>query len=147
MKAIPRNVVSVLLAMALLALAGVVAAEDPKPSGTVSLETKAVAIGVGVSWGSGVLNFQGEEHAFKVRGLSVVDVGISTASAVGEVYHLENVADFAGTFTAAEAGIAVGGGAGAQVMKNQNGVVMRLTSAKAGVQLKLAPEGIKVELE
>jgi hypothetical protein len=147
MKVIPGIVVSAMMAMALLAMAGIVAAEDPKPSGTVSMETKAIAIGVGVSWGSGVLNLQGEEHTFKVRGLSVIDVGVSTASAVGEVYHLENVSDFAGTFTAAEAGIAVGGGAGAQVMKNQNGVVMRLTSAKAGVQLKLAPEGIRVELE
>jgi hypothetical protein len=122
-------------------------AEEAKPSATVSIESKAVAIGVGVSWGEGTLTYQGIPHKFKVKGLSVLDIGVSTISAEGEVYSLNNVADFAGTFSAAEAGVAIGGGAGIQVMKNQNGVVMKLTSRKAGVQLKFAPEGLIVELE
>ena len=122
-------------------------AEEAAPSGTVSIETKAVAIGVGFSWGEGVLTFQGKEYSFKIKGLSVIDVGVSSVSAQGEVYHLNKVEDFAGTFSAAEAGAAVGGGAGAQAMKNQNGVVMKVTSKKAGIQLKLAPEGIKVEMK
>lgn len=138
----------VALVIFLLSVGGTVAiAGEEKPSGTVSIETKAVAVGVGFSWGEGVLTFQGKEYPFKIKGLSVIDIGISSVSAHGEVYHLKNIADFTGTFSAAEAGIAVGGGAGAQVMKNQNGVVMQLTSRKAGVQLKLAPEGLKVEMK
>lgn len=138
----------VFMAVALLSVIGTAAgAEDTKPSGTVSIETKAVAVGVGFSWGEGVLKFQGKEYPFKIKGLSVVDLGISSISAQGEVYHLAKMSDFAGTFSAAEAGIAVGGGTGAQIMKNQNGVVMKLTSKKAGVQLKLAPEGLKVEMK
>jgi len=138
------------IALMLVLLAGLgtfAAAEDPKPSGKVTIETKAVAIGIGFSWGDGTLTFQGKDHKFKVKGLSVIDVGISTISAEGDVYHLEKVADFPGTFSAAEAGIAIGGGSGAQVMKNQNGVLIKLTSKKAGVQLKLAPEGLKIEME
>lgn len=138
------------IALMLVLLAGLgtfAAAEDPKPSGKVTIETKAVAIGIGFSWGDGTLTFQGKDHKFKVKGLSVIDVGISTISADGDVYHLEKVADFPGTFSAAEAGIAIGGGSGAQVMKNQNGVLIKLTSKKAGVQLKLAPEGLKIEME
>lgn len=122
-------------------------AEEVVPSGTVSIETKAVALGVGFSWGEGVLTFQGKEYPFKIKGLSVIDIGVSSVSAQGNVYHLTKVEDFTGTFSAAEAGIAVGGGAGAQAMKNQNGVVMEVTSKKAGIQLKLAPEGIKVEMK
>ncbi len=138
----------VALMIVLLSVVGTVAfAGEEKPSGTVSIETKAVAVGVGFSWGEGVLTFQGKEYPFKIKGLSVIDIGISSVSAHGDVYHLENIADFTGTFSAAEAGIAIGGGAGAQVMKNQNGVVMQLTSRKAGVQLKLAPEGLKVEMK
>ena len=138
----------VFMAIALLSVIGTVAgAEDAKPAGTVSIETKAVAVGVGFSWGEGVLKLQGKEYPFKIKGLSVVDIGISSISAQGEVYHLAKMSDFAGTFSAAEAGIAVGGGTGAQIMKNQNGVVMKLTSKKAGVQLKLAPEGLKVEMK
>jgi len=66
---------------------------------------------------------------------------------IGKVYNLKKVSDLVGTFTAAEAGIAVGGGAGATTMKNQNGVVMNLTSAQSGIKFKLAPEGIKVTLQ
>ena len=138
----------VALMIVLLSVVGTVAfAGEEKPSGTVSIETKAVAVGVGFSWGEGVLTFQGKEYPFKIKGLSVIDLGISSVSAQGDVYHLKNIADFTGTFSAAEAGIAVGGGAGAQVMKNQKGVVMQLTSRKVGVQLKLAPEGLKVEMK
>ena len=122
-------------------------ASDAKPSGTVSIESKSVALGIGVQWGDGVLKYEGKEYTFKVNGLSVVDIGVSTISAAGEVYHLGKIEDFEGTFKSAEAGIAVGGGAGAVAMKNQNGVVMKLTSTKAGIKLKLAPEGIKIQMK
>ena len=122
-------------------------ASDAKPSGTVSIDSKTVALGVGVQWGGGVLKFNGKEYAFKVNGLSVLDIGISGVSATGDVYHLQKVEDFAGTYSAVEASIVVGGGVGAVAMKNQNGVVMKLTSTKQGVQLKLAPEGIKVQMK
>ncbi|MEA3469653.1 MAG: DUF1134 domain-containing protein, partial [Thermodesulfobacteriota bacterium] len=117
------------------------------PSGTVTIESKSVALGVGVQWGEGVLTYEGKEYHFKVNGLSVVDIGITSISATGEVYHLNKIEDFTGTFMSAEAGIALGGGAGAVGMKNQNDVIMRLTSKKAGVKLKLAPEGIKVQMK
>ena len=141
------NLILMILAISiLLPSASEVVAEDAQPSATVAIETKAVAVGVGYSWGDGVLSFQGEEYTFKIKGLSVIDVGISSITAQGDVFNLEKVEDFPGTFSAAEAGVAVGGGAGTQVMKNQNGVVMKVTSKKVGVQLKLSPEGLKVEM-
>lgn len=127
--------------------AGVAFAEDATPSGTVTIETKVFAVGIGFNWGEGVLYFQGKEYPFKVKGVSIVDVGISKVSAVGEVYHLKTIDDFPGTFSAAEAGIAIGAGAGAQIMENQKKVVLKLTSKKAGVQLKLAPEGLEIKLK
>ena len=139
-------ILMILVVSILLPGASTLEAEDAQPSATVAIETKAVAVGVGYSWGDGVLSFQDEEHTFKIKGLSVIDVGISSISAQGDVYNLEKVEDFPGTFSAAEAGVAVGGGAGTQMMKNQNGVVMKVTSKKIGVQLKLAPEGLKVEM-
>ena len=106
----------VALMIVLLSVVGTVAiAGEEKPAGTVSIETKAVAVGVGFSWGEGVLTFQGKEYPFKIKGLSVIDIGISSVSAHGDVYHLENIADFVGTFSAAEAGVAIGGGAAAQI--------------------------------
>ncbi len=135
----------VMATVALFASTGM--AGDAKPSGTVTLQTKAVAVGIGVSWGSGVVTYQGKEYSFKVNGLSVVDVGVSQISAVGDVYSLNKIEDFAGTFTAADAGIAIGGGVGAVAMKNQNGVVMKLTSTQKGIKLKLAAEGLKVKMK
>jgi len=124
-----------------------VATADDKPSGTVTIESKSVALGVGVSWGDGKLRYKGKTHTFSVKGLSVVDLGVSKVSAKGKVFHLDKVEDFSGNYTAAQAGAAVGGGMSAVALKNQNGVVMELTSTQTGVKLTLAGEGIEVKLK
>jgi len=122
-------------------------ASADEPSATVTIESTSVAIGIGVQWGHGTLKFQGKEYKFSVNGLSVIDLGVSSISATGKVYNLKKLSDFAGTYTAAEAGIAVGAGVGAASMRNQNGVDMNLTSTKTGIKFKLAPEGLKIELK
>ncbi len=147
MNQLSKFFMTILLVVLISFVATVALAKDATPSGTVTIETKAVAVGVGFNWGDGVLYFEGKEYPFKVKGVSIVDVGISKVSAVGEVFHLKTVDDFPGTFSAAEAGIAIGAGAGAQIMENQKKVLLKLRSKKAGVQLKLAPEGIKIELK
>ncbi len=139
-------VLFVALIMMVLYASAALASGD-KPSGTVSIETTSVAIGIGFRWGEGVLNFQGKEYKFKIKGLSVADVGFTKISATGKVYHLNKVSDFHGTFSSVEAGIAIGAGAGAEAMENHYGVVMTLTSKKAGIKLKLAAEGIKVQMK
>jgi len=136
----------VVMAMVVL-FASTAMASDAEPSGTVAMQTKAVAVGIGFAWGNGILKFHGNEYPFKVNGLSVVDVGVSQISAVGDVYSLNQVEDFAGTFMAADAGIAVGGGVGAVAMKNQNGVVIKLTSTQKGIKLKLAAEGLNIQMK
>jgi OOP family OmpA-OmpF porin len=105
-----------------------------------------LAIGIGGQWGKGVLNFQGVQYPFKISGFSVIDVGFTSIDATGAVYNLNKASDFAGTYTAGAAGIAVGGGAGAATMKNQNGVSMSIKSKKAGIQLTLAAGGVTVTM-
>src|SRR5262245_48450521 len=100
--------------------------KDEKPDGTIELLTGSVAAGVGYTWGHGVLTYRGERYPISIEGLSVGDVGISKASASGEVYHLKKLGDFAGTYTAASAGANVGGGASATAMQTQNGVLIKL---------------------
>ena len=134
------------VAAALVCFGGVAAADD-KPSGTVTIESKSVALGVGVSWGDGKLSYQGKTHTFSVKGISVVDVGIAKVSARGKVFHLKKLADFAGTYAAAQAGAAVGGGMSVAALRNQNGVVLELTSTQTGVKFTLAGEGIEVKLK
>ena len=55
-----------LLALGGLAVVTMVMAAEPAPSGTVKLTSKAVAVGVGVSWGDGTLTFGGKPYAFSV---------------------------------------------------------------------------------
>ena len=138
-------IVFVLLTCAFFSFATLASGDEP--SATVSMESTSVAIGIGVQWGHGTLKYKGQEYKFSVGGLSVVDLGVSSISATGKVYNLKKLSDFSGTYTAAEAGIAVGAGVGASSMRNQNGVDITLTSTKVGVKFKLAAEGLKIKLK
>jgi hypothetical protein len=135
------------IGIAALVCVGGVATADEKPSGTVTIDSKSVALVVGVTWGDGKLSYAGKTYPFTVKGLSVVDLGVSKVSARGKVYHLQKVEDFSGTYAAAQAGAAVGGGMSVVALKNQNGVVMELSSTQTGVKLTLAGEGIEIKLK
>ena len=132
---------------AFLLLSGFAAAQDKKPDATLSMSEGQVAVGIGFSWGKGVLTYQGKEYPFKVNGLSVVDVGITKATSSGKVYNLKKLEDFNGNYTAASAEGTMAGGAGVLKMKNQNGVEIELLSTTQGVNLKLSVEGVKIQLE
>jgi len=151
-----KKLMAGVLAVASLALvAGPVVAKEhggskdnaDKPSGTISLSTGSVAVGVGYSWGSGVLVFKGKKYPFSIDGLSVGAVGASRASAKGHVYHLQKLEDFNGTYTAASAGGTIGGGGGASAMQNQNGVVIKLVATSQGLKFNLAVDGVKIALK
>jgi len=118
-----------------------------KPSGKVTIETKSIAAGVGVTWGDGKLSFKGKDYPFSVEGLTLVDFGFSTASAVGDVYNLTEVDKFEGLYAAAEAGFALAGGMGGMVLRNQNGVVMHLRSVTQGARLQLGTSGMTIKLK
>ncbi|HTN69661.1 MAG TPA: DUF1134 domain-containing protein [Methylomirabilota bacterium] len=124
-----------------------VPAQSPTPSGKVSVESTSIAAGVGVSWGDGKLNFKGKDYAFAVKGLSLVDWGISKASAVGEVYNLTDVSKFGGDYLAGEAGFALAGGMGGISMRNQNGVIIVLRSVSTGAKLQLGPSGLNISMK
>lgn len=123
------------------------AAEVKQPVGKVSIDYKAVAAGVGFSWGNGKLMIDGKTHTFSVDGLKLGDIAIAGVSAVGEVYNLNRVSDFSGTYTEGEIGFALAGGYGALTLKNQNGVVMSLRSTQRGARLTLGVGGLKVKLK
>jgi hypothetical protein len=132
---------------ACLFLTGLAVAQDKQPDATVELTQGQVAVGIGWSWGEGVLTYKGQKYPVTVHGLSVIDVGITKATAFGKVYGLKNLEDFNGNYTAATAEGTLGGGAGASTMKNQNGVVIDLFTTTQGINLKLAPSGVKLMIK
>src|SRR5438093_5785750 len=121
--------------------------KEKKPDATVKMTGKSLAAGVGFSWGSGVLTYQGKEYPFSISGLSAGNIGASSAELSGEVFNLKNLADFNGNYTSAGAGATVAGGGGGMTMKNQNGVTMNVAGTTRGVSFKLGVDGMKVELK
>ena len=67
-----------------------------KPDATLTLSGGAVALGVGFSWGKGTLTYKGKDYPVSVDGLTLGKVGLSGASATGEVYGLKSLKDFDG---------------------------------------------------
>ena len=124
-----------------------ISGEARKPSGRVTMESRSIAVGIGVTWGDGKLTFQGKDYPFSIDGLSVVDWGISRASAAGDVYNLTDVSKFAGTYAAAEAGFTLAGGAGGITMRNSEGVIMNLRSTSRGASLTLGPAGLTIRMK
>ena len=138
------------LAMVVLLLVAVTpgtAQQQYNQVGTVSIDMTSVAAGIGFSSGSGVLRYKGKRYVFKIDGLSVGNVGIASISAVGNVYHLSNVSQFAGKYAAAGAGIALAGGAAGLTMQNQRGVIINLNAVQQGVQLNIGPQGFNIKME
>lgn len=119
----------------------------PEVSGTVTLESTSVAIGIGVTWGHGVFTMHdGSTHKFKVKGLSVVDLGVSKISATGEVFNLVEATDLNGGFLTSEAGLTIVGGGSVQAIKNSKNVIMQLKSSQKGLRLTVAPGGMEITL-
>jgi hypothetical protein len=113
----------------------------------VKITGNSVAAGVGYSWGSGVLAYQGKEYPFSVSGISAGDIGIASVELSGNVSNLKNLDDFNGNYTALTAGATLAGGAGAVAMRNQNGVVMNLIAMTRGLSFDLGVDGVKVQLK
>lgn len=144
-----RKILSVVILGLAIFSFGASAADAPKkPSGTVSINETQFALIIGGSTGGGVLTYEGKQYPFKINGMSLgANVGVSKLSASGEVYDLSNISKFPGTFTKLESSITLGGGVGGTVLRNENGVIMRLTSTSQGLQLNLSSSGVTVKLD
>jgi hypothetical protein len=118
-----------------------------KPDGRITFSGGGVAFIAGVRWGGGTLHFRGKDYPLKVSGLSVGEVGVNKYDARGEVYHLTKVSDIEGTYAAGAGAITVGGGVGGIQMQNGAGVVIHASATSAGLNLKLGPSGLTIQLK
>jgi hypothetical protein len=139
--------VAVIAIASILTLSSPAAAQDGKPDATLRLSQTSVAFILGYTWGSGSLTFQDKIYRVEVGAFSVLSLGVVKAEATGEVFHLKRVEDFDGTYTAVSVEGTLAGGAGATIMQNQNGVVIQLFTTTEGLNLKLAPEGVRLSIQ
>jgi P pilus assembly chaperone PapD len=135
-------VVVLVLAFALTASAAFAA----EPSGTISIRLTSASAVLGASWGEGVLTFGAKTYSFKVKGLKVLSVGLTKASANGDVYKLTNPEDLAGTYKeASRAGLTFIKGEKGIVVQNDKGVVINVKSTAKGLGLGLVEGGLTIE--
>jgi hypothetical protein len=121
--------------------------KKPGPDATMKLVSKSVAAGLGISWGTAKLHYQGKYYDVVVDGLTIGSVGVSAVTALGRIYHLAKLEDVDGHYVAVTAGATVGGGAEGLIMKNQNGVEIHVTATTQGVSLTMGAAGVKLFLK
>ena len=108
--------------------------------GEVGFHRPTYLAGGRLNVGTGVLDYQGSGYAFGVRGLGAEGIDVADIEAKGEVYGLERLQDFSGTYVRAPQ-ITAGG----LWLKNANGVTMHLVS-KVGAILIVAGDAVVFKL-
>ena len=121
--------------MAFVAAIGV-ATPSHAITGTVRVTIVKAGFVVGAGGGRGTLAFRHRLYPFTVQGLSLgITAGASLSKFVGRADYINELADFAGTYTVVGAGGALVGGVGGVQLKNDKGVVITLQGPKAGLEV------------
>jgi hypothetical protein len=144
-----KALVLAVAAFCLVAVVSVGAQQDQPvyPVGSITFETTSIAAGIGVTWGGGTFTFQGKQYPIQIQGLGVGTVGISSLSAVGDVFNLKNASDVVGTYVGITGGIAIAGGAKGILARNQNGVVLDIRATQQGVSLSIGTDGFTISMQ
>jgi hypothetical protein len=116
------------------------------PSGTVHFEEWQFMAILAGDWGHGTLGYNGKTYKFKVTGMGAGGYGAQKISATGEVYRLNNIADFPGGYSELRGGITLGKGVGGLYVSNDKGVVIKLKTHAEGVALSVGVQGITIQM-
>lgn len=121
-------------------------AQAAATDGTITLRAKSADVGVGWTWGNGVLHWHGHNYPFTVKGLNVAAVGYSTVDAHGVVHHLKNLHDFDGTYASSTGSVTVDKGVEGEALVNGNGVQIDISGDTKGARLSGSVDGIELRL-
>lgn len=134
-------------------------AEEKLPSGRFEFTSISLGLVVGFNRGEGALRLTESDpdrgdlplaiktYPFTVTGFSLATVGLAKIDAVGIVYNLNDIEDFEGLYVAGEGAFTLGQGGGHLIMRNQNGVVIKLQFYNKGIELKLGGGTINFTLQ
>jgi len=133
---------------ALIAFAGATLSSVARADeGTIAMTIYKAGWVIGGSGGSGTLTFKGRRYPISIGGLSYgFTFGASQTDFHGRVSNIRRAQDVAGVYAAAAAGAAVGRGAQAIILTNQNGAVLTLTGRQAGLIVSADLNGLALSL-
>jgi hypothetical protein len=111
------------------------AVAGPKPDARFQITTTSISPGMGLSWADGRLGDNYIDYKFQVRAMTLNEdndrfaLSGQQVTIYGDVYHLQHVPDFAGTYKVAtpEVTSVVGGSERNRAYQNENGVIIRMT--------------------
>ena len=116
-------------------------------SGTIRFNVIKAGIVIGGSGGSGTIVFHGRSYPLAIGGVSYgFTFGASAINFVGTVSNIRTPSDVNGVYGAAGAGVAIGRGAGAIVLTNQNGAVLTLSGRQAGLIVAADLNGLVITI-
>ena len=93
--------------------------------------------------GNGTVFFNGRTYRFAIGGLGVEGSGIAVLQTVGQVYQLQDIARFPGTYRKAPAGAP-----GSDLwLRNEHGTLMRIAPPPQGRMPDIGLDALRVMLE
>jgi hypothetical protein len=136
------------IAVMALALAVGVAAPSHAITGTVRVTVAKAGFIVGAGGGRGTLTFRHRNYPFTVQGLSLgLTAGASINKLVGRADYINELSDFAGTYSVVGAGGALIGGVGGAQLKNDKGVVITLQGPKGVLEMSANVTKVVITLD
>jgi len=149
-----KNAMSTLLLFGLISVLPPVIAqgagaapEAPSPDAFVRLSQSGIGLIIGGSSGGGWIHFNGDDHTFRITGVSFgVLGGIGETRMSGEIYGLSKLEDFAGSYSKSTAGISAIVGGGGVWLENKKGVKMHLKAESTGVGINLSVGTVEIKL-
>jgi lipid-binding SYLF domain-containing protein len=136
----------ILLVSMFLGLSSMAQAKGAAP--TIEFHIYKAGFVIGVSGGEGTLHYRGKSYPVKITGVSLgLTIGVSKAELIGTVKNLKKLSDIEGTYSAAQAGVALAGGEKVTQLKNSKGVVLSVKGQQVGVEFSLDLNGMEIELQ
>lgn len=142
-----------LAAAAALLLASCVTkkANDPNaptgpPDATLTLDISQASYYGSATAGGGSLHYQGRSYPISVRSVGAGGTGVQTIHARGEVYRLQSLAAFSGTYTGKRSGLTLFKGKMYERLESDKGTIIYLTGRTSGLATSSGIDKFIIEL-
>jgi hypothetical protein len=116
-------------------------------SATVVFKGGSAAYWASATGGSGTLNYEGKQYPFSAKSAGALGTGGAKMDATGEVYNLNSIEDFAGTYNQKSSGFTLIKGHKRSKLTNDKGVVIYADAKTTGLMTNTGVAKVTVKLK
>lgn len=117
------------------------------PSATVVFEAAQASYYASASGGSGTLTYMGKKYPFSAQAVGVGGSGVQKMSGTGQVYNLNSLSDFAGSYTMVSSGFTIIAGTKHAKLTNSKGVVIYAEEKTTGLASSTGTGKVMIKLK